>query len=397
MTTTAPEGGSTSVLSNDFDFPMPKRETNWTISAQERAEREARKIKTVKKSNDVSDILGAQASSTNVYALYKLQNKPILFGTSDIAGASPTRLIPKEVSPQRRPQDRSIRCQDIEHSCPETKTFSTTRKVNPLEPMYSLPKVSVEAAPPPPLRHDPLRIDSVGHPVKSGIHQHHGHHGSGSEGTTRSATSPTRDNLNYSDVPFSTAGTKSSIRVRHNADNLALVTIPNARTGHGIDWKRHTNPVAPIYEIGRMEVKAERKKVASASAVVAEHLEGKGADVPSASSAAVGPTNSTSSAADRLPARPSGNTPIGPTTTLPLIIGAVQGSSPKKPQVLRKDRPLFSLHSDDIDGAMPTTSMPYPKTRRHWKDTCNISDIPTKKKSNLIPRKYPATAKPDTA
>jgi hypothetical protein len=59
-------------------------------------------------------------------------------------------------------------------------------------------------------------------------------------------------------------------------------------------------------------------------------------------------------------------------------IGEVNGSHPRKLKESRTDRPLLSLRSDDIDGAKATNHIPYPKERREWKKTCDISDIDTK-------------------
>ena len=64
-------------------------------------------------------------------------------------------------------------------------------------------------------------------------------------------------------------------------------------------------------------------------------------------------------------------------------IGEIAGSHPRKLPDIRKDSPMFSLRSDDIEGAKPCNAVPYPKNRRQWKNTCDISDISTKGKVRL--------------
>lgn len=66
-----------------------------------------------------------------------------------------------------------------------------------------------------------------------------------------------------------------------------------------------------------------------------------------------------------------------------VCIGPIDGSKPKGLPPARKDRPLMSLRSDDIDGARPGNHLPYPKQRRDWKKTCDVSDIDTRGKRTI--------------
>ena len=56
-------------------------------------------------------------------------------------------------------------------------------------------------------------------------------------------------------------------------------------------------------------------------------------------------------------------------------IGAIQGNHPKAIRGLRKGATDNSLHTDDIDGARHSDFVPYPKVRRDWKKSCDITDI----------------------
>jgi hypothetical protein len=134
-----------------------------------------------------------------------------------------------------------------------------------------------------------------------------------------------RNPLDYSDVPLSRAGALSESRKRKTTSmNLDTQDINNGPVS--LFKPRDTNPLNPQYTIS-------------------------------------------------LP------TPSG--ASVKAVIGTVAGSRPREMPAARTDRPGLSLRSDDIDGAKPGGHLPYPKERREWKKTCDVSDIDTKGKRKL--------------
>ena len=53
------------------------------------------------------------------------------------------------------------------------------------------------------------------------------------------------------------------------------------------------------------------------------------------------------------------------------------GNKPKPaPKAKQPHEAMFSLKSKDIDGCTSEYPIPYPRSRRHWRETCNLSDMP---------------------
>lgn len=293
------------MLKDDFDYPVPKRETNWTL--KEESKRQTRLSTSTRPVNRTDDIDGARAGSTANYRAAKFTHKPPLATTQDIAGATPARHIPERVN---KPNDRNVNNRDIEHSFPESKLFSTPRVVNPLDPQYPLPVVRHRQPTPPPQKACTNQIHDI----------------PGTKAKPAHTRTVERNPLDYSDVPLSRAGALSDSRKRKTlSQNLDTKDI-NQGSGSHARRPRDSNPLDPVYQVG----------------------------LPAAAGA-------------------QGTTVIGP----------VSGSKPRTLPPQRTDRPMMCLRSDDIDGAKPGNHLPYPKQRRDWKRTCDVSDIDTKGKRTL--------------
>ena len=278
---------------DDFEYPMPKRETNWTLKNEARQKNTDRPPRPV---NRTDDIIGASTGTTSLYRSRQFVRKPSLALTADdIAGAKPKPQIPAAVN---KPNARHMHNSDIEHSCPESKLFSTPRVVDPLNPTYHLPDVRKRPPTPPPQKTETLKIHDI-------------------EGTRPKPLwrrSEIRNPLDYSDVPLSHAGARQELRKRKTESKM-LTTADIMRDDKHYT-NRHVSPLDPSYVV------------------------------------------------------PGGYE----------VIGAIEGSKPKTMPPQRKDRPMLSLRSDDIDGCKPGAHVPYPAERREWKKTCDVSDIDTKGK-----------------
>jgi len=291
------------MLKDDFDYPTPKRETNWTL--KDESKRQTRLSTSTRQVNRTDDIDGARAGSTSTYRAAKFTHKPPLATTQDISGATPARQIPDRVN---KPNDRIVNNRDIEHSYPESKLFSTPRVVNPLDPQYPLPVVRHRVPTPPPQKACTNQIHDI----------------PGTKAKPAHTRTVERNPLDYSDVPLSRAGALSESRKRKTASmNLETRDINGGHASHV--RPRDSNPLDPVYTVG----------------------------LPPAAGARAA------------------------------TIGPVSGSKPRTLPPQRADRPLMSLRSDDIDGARPGNHLPYPKQRREWKRTCDVSDIDTKGKRAL--------------
>lgn len=289
------------MMQDDFDYPMPKRETNWTL--KDESKRRTHLSSSTRPVNRTDDIDGAKSGTTSTYRAARFTHKPPLYQPQDIQGASPTKQIPETV---KKPNDRIVNNRDIEHSFPESKLFTTPRVVNPLDPQYPLPVVRQRLPTPPPQKTQTLKVHDI----------------PGTRAKPAYTRTTERNPLDYSDVPLSRAGALSEARRRKTPSmNLDTKDINAGTVGHH-PRPRDSNPLDPEYRV----------------------------PLPAAA--------------------PSRTATIGP----------VPGAKPREMPPTRKDRPLLSLRSDDIDGAKPGSHLPYPKERREWKKTCDVSDIDTKGK-----------------
>lgn len=284
---------------DDFDYPMPKRETNWTLD-DKKGSGKSRLPPVPRPTNRTDDIPGAASCTTALFKARQYTHRPDLFRVSDIAGATPKHHVVE----RNKPKDTSLNNRDIEHSYPESKLFSTPRVVDPLNPVYPLARVVNQPPPPPPLKHEPLKTDDI----------------AGTRPKPRYTRQHEVNPLDYSDIPYSTAGSHLALRKR-KSPSMALETRDIADSHNRSH--RSTNPLEPQYV-----------------------LQG----------------------------------PLTAEQRVAVTIGPIDGAKPREPPPMRKDQPLLSLRSDDVDGAKPTSHIPYPKQRRQWKNTCDISDISTKGK-----------------
>jgi hypothetical protein len=210
---------------DDFEYPMPQRATNWTLPNENRrraADRPPRPI------NQTQDISGASTGTTALYRSTQFTHKPSLYNPADIAGAAPKQQIPKEV---RKPNDRNLKNEDIEHSFPESKLFSTPRTVDPLYPVYKLPDVHKRLPTPPVQKHETMKVHDI-------------------EGTSPKPLwkrSEVRNPLDYSDIPLSHAGGRAELRKRQT-ESKALVT-EDITTQYKRVTSRHVSPLDPAYSV----------------------------------------------------------------------------------------------------------------------------------------------------
>ena len=318
-------GGTRGPICDDFEYPVPQRETLWTLPDKKRALRPSLRESSQSPARHpcrTDDISGAQHGTTHNYVLTKkFTHKPDLFASAPTAiqGATPKRQIPLEPLRGNHIQDKSLRTDDLGPGCrSEVKGIKTTRGVNPLNPVYQLPtgaetqlstvqdmlkasgsplKASAmnmishsmamqaehngAASSSSPAR-DPLRLDDIV-----------GTRAADAKGNTRIRLEKTaRDNIGYGDVPFSTADSKSKLRKR-DSPSKALETKDICHNDvHTITTNRCNNPLEPEYTV------------------------------------------------------------IGPQNKL-MKIGRVEGSSPKPTPKQRTDRPSMILSCHDIEGARP--------------------------------------------
>ena len=211
---------------DDFDHPFPKRETNWTLSKDERSRTRA-SLPPPRPVNQVDDIDGAQAGTTALFRSKKFEGKPNLFSNSDIEGSSPTRSIPTQVN---KDNTRNLRNSDIEHSYPESKLFSTPRVVNPLDPVYPLPAVRHRIPTPVQQRHETMKISDIpGTRAKP----------------ARITIQSERNILDYSDVSLPGPRKRTT-----TSQSLETHDINHAPTEHrGITRTDPINPLDPVYKV----------------------------------------------------------------------------------------------------------------------------------------------------
>jgi hypothetical protein len=268
-------------MTDAFDCPFPKRETNWTLPKSDR-----RPLSLDRQTNRTNDIPGASPGTTVYFQARRFQHKPNLFSTADIDGASPARQVPEVV--RRGPNDSAFMSTSTIGGKADCRV--SMRTCDPLNPSYSLPEVRQRLPTPQKQIRETLKLSDI-------------------QGTKPKAfyvRSSIRNTLDSSDIPHSKAGDHQ--KKLRSSGSLALV---NADIMHGPETKLHprnTNPLAPEY------------KLFCASGQVA-------------------------------------------------TIGDIAGAHPKQAREARKDNILSSLRSDDIEGATPGNSLPYPKNRKNLMPT----------------------------
>jgi hypothetical protein len=295
------------MLSDDFDYPMPQRATNWTLSNTKQSRRlPAREV------NRTADIDGATAGTTAHFRSKKFQHKPDLFAVADITGAAPKQHCQKTIN---KTNIFNVSNRDIEHSYPESKLFATPRLVNPLEPVYPLATVHNRLPTPPIFRRETMKTSDI-----DGTHAK----------PHRERKHPVNP-LDYTDVPLSSASMVALSRQPKRATSMALVTHDINHPSHAdIPNPRGTNPLDPVYRLARPA---------------------------------------------KAPKGDSGDWTVGP----------VAGAKPRQPPHARSaEAAAFALSCNDIAGAQPGNRLPYPKERREWKQTNNVSDIDIKGKRKLF-------------
>lgn len=296
-------------IPDDFEYPTAQRETLWTLQDKKLTTMQRRNQP--RNPNDVGDIAGTSSGTTAVYRAVKtFTHKPNLFDNSSIEGSAPRRLVPAELSSHNSLIDKSLRTSDLPAAAPNAQQFQTKRCTDPLQPSYQVASKYVSASTDPAaaqnlligsqnqshllpniattgstntnskLERDVLKIDDI-----------FGTRAADNRSNTIIRTSsPPRDNINYSDVPLSTAMAKHRSR---NCGSMALVTSDICKNDIvTLQSTRNTNPLSPVYTVTGAK---------------------------------------------------------GQLTT----VGDVVGSKPRPRAGLRTDRPMLSLRSDDIEGAQP--------------------------------------------
>lgn len=214
------------------DYPMPQKATNWTLPNPKRHVRES----PLRETNLTKDIDGAVAGTTVYFKARRFTNKPNLFATQDIAGATVHTLHPLRA----KPMDTSLRTNDIARCTSGVVHLTTQRNVNPLSPTYHLPSISsgVDRA----LREEDARNTSL------------------------SVNSPPRDTMRVSDIAGTKAKTaytrqfpkdpmdttdipKKNQRRSQRNESQALYTSDIMRGPETFSSKRQTNPLAPEYVV----------------------------------------------------------------------------------------------------------------------------------------------------
>lgn len=217
------------------DYPMPQRATNWTIPNPKRHVRES----PLRETNLTRDIDGAVSGTTVYFKARRFTNKPNLFGTQDISGATTATLHPQ----RSKPMDMSLQTKDIDRCTSGVVHLTTQRNVNPLNPTYHLPSIS--AAVTRALRQEENKnaLASIHSPPRDPMKL------SDIDGT-RAKLAYTRrcprDPLDCSDIPVSK---HANSRRSHRTESSALCTSDIMRGPDHRSSKRETNPLAPEYSV----------------------------------------------------------------------------------------------------------------------------------------------------
>lgn len=139
---------------DDFDYPSPQRETNWTLP-KPIAHRERGAV------GGTGDISGAQASTTAVYLhVHRFRRNVDLHDPQYIDGAVPRALVKKNKR-SGSAVDLSLSTSDIAHSSPEVYRGPIKRSTDPLEPKYTLPSVSPTVYDVPRFTRDTLDVSDI--------------------------------------------------------------------------------------------------------------------------------------------------------------------------------------------------------------------------------------------
>eukprot|EP00331_Platyophrya_macrostoma_P010254 CAMPEP_0176408924 /NCGR_PEP_ID=MMETSP0127-20121128/2223_1 /TAXON_ID=938130 /ORGANISM="Platyophrya macrostoma, Strain WH" /LENGTH=286 /DNA_ID=CAMNT_0017788267 /DNA_START=199 /DNA_END=1059 /DNA_ORIENTATION=+ len=228
------------VVDDYCSYPTPKRATNWTLSDAKRVAPSFRETP-LRLTNATADIEGAVPGTTEYFKARRFVNKPQLFQTQDIPGATAPVLHPDR---RNKPLDPSLRTADIPRATPGIVHLPTQRSTDPLMPTYKLPSINprvqrlVETF----TEQDTLVTSSTRSPPRDPLK-------TGDIPGTRAKQAYTRrhprDPLDFSDVPKRAHVSKS-----HRHDTLALVTADINRPPElESPFTRHTNPLSPQYSV----------------------------------------------------------------------------------------------------------------------------------------------------
>lgn len=166
-----------------------------------------------------NDIGGAQSGTTPSSRINRFKSRNYSYNIKDIEGTSPKRNIPLRVN---KKNTFNIRNDDIEGSKPRNHLRMITRHVNPLNPVYNLPKVKTVEAPPPKFIRDTLNYYQDITKVRR-----------------KKLFAQPRENLK---LPEKSSGKKF---YRKSNPNLEVKDINNYRVFRS---KRKTNPLSPRYK-----------------------------------------------------------------------------------------------------------------------------------------------------
>ena len=328
---TATDSHRLPLLADEFgSFPMPGRNpTNWTL---EQPHRRSVRSNPLRETNRTEDIAGAAPGTTAIFRSSRYTHKPQSLGltTQDIDGAKPMLLHgvreftvkSSSTSPQAATADL-----DTSLSSPDRRNKTATinprsqRSVNPLNPQYVLPTLSQTSV-------------------------------------NRSANSP-------STLYDMSGSLDRSGRDEARRDVMQIDDIPGTRSK-----KVYTRSVerSPLYtdDIPKRYLPVNRSKRDTTLNLVTEDILHP-QDLPQRAARGTNPNSPVyqivtypEGATDNLYRWSPSNTTQGGggstkavASSVIVSIGKIDGSEPRKPKPLRKDQPLLSLRTEDVDGAKP--------------------------------------------
>jgi hypothetical protein len=241
-----------------------------------------------------------------------------LLKNDDIEKSKPIPLIPTVVN---RGNNLTSTNEDIEKSYPfKRHKFTTKRVLNPLNPDYQLPTVEIKPVTPPKLIRETNAIHDIIHDPDYP--------------PSRKIRIKQRDYMNNSDIVREEKTVKlGKLSNRDHPDKLEVKDINNYMT---FKSKRVTNPLSPRYLYDIPPVLRNQ-------------------DSDTCSSSKNGNEQNT------------------------WQIGEMQGNHPQKLSLMRRDRPLFSLRTEDIINmkrpGMHYVPNSFPKERRQFHKINEIDDI----------------------
>eukprot|EP00941_MAST-03F_sp_MAST-3F-sp1_P001627 g1627.t1 len=194
-----------------------------TVENQKKTKRRAfhRPPNNPRVTNDVSDIPGCKPS----LGAYRFTNKPSFHNTDDIDGAQPRSRYSRFKS-DRVTNDVS----DIPGAKPMPHGFRTNRVTDPLNPVYSMPRVEMRKQTPPRFLGDRFNNDDI----------------EGSKPKKLCKWKP-RDSMNVHDIE----GAQTGWRPRHKQINKPRRNYMDVKdiNGGGFKSKRVTCPLDPVHTI----------------------------------------------------------------------------------------------------------------------------------------------------